>query len=335
MTCPLCKRENKIKARGLCSTCYESERVSGNLGSYTDHRRNGGLTETVCGQCGKVFHSYSTTFGPRKYCSRHCYEISERVLDQQIENQIVETYLSEGISATKISKKYSVSHTTVLDLLIRNGVTNRPGWSYARKYTTNEHAFDDLDNEAAAYWLGFIYADGYVRRDSLQVVLKASDLPHLVRLSEFMQSSQVARPNKTKGYCISFHGLHLTETLIDLGIVTKRGYFGKVLAKLPYGQFHHFIRGYLDGDGYISATGAKSRCNVGFCGQDDILAWIKQILSENCPQIGSPQIRPRRGIKELCFGGHRQASSIIKWLYKDATIYLLRKHERAIYWMAL
>lgn len=31
-----------------------------------------------------------------------------------------------------------------------------------RKYKLNEHFFDEL-NEKSAYWLGFLYADGYVR----------------------------------------------------------------------------------------------------------------------------------------------------------------------------
>ena len=31
-----------------------------------------------------------------------------------------------------------------------------------RKYQVNEFFFDEIDSEEKAYWLGFIYADGYV-----------------------------------------------------------------------------------------------------------------------------------------------------------------------------
>jgi hypothetical protein len=332
--CARCHRVKRIVARDLCKTCYESERVSGNLGKYTDHRYRNGLSKIACGQCSKVFFSYPTTSGPRKYCSRHCYEIAERVTTEQDDKRIMVMF-RDGLSASKIAKRFKTTSGTIIDILERNGISSRPGWYYARRYTTNEHAFDDLDNELSSYWLGFIYADGHIGKSGLQISLKSSDSHHLEKLATFLESACPVRPTKIGTCYIAFCGIHIAKSLNGLGVISRRGQFYRVLDNLPRQQYAHFIRGYLDGDGYISATGAKSRCDVGFCGQDDILTWIKQILSENCPQIGNPQIRPRRGIKELCFGGHRQASSIIKWLYKDANIYLLRKYERAVYWMTL
>lgn len=335
MICLLCERDRNIRARGLCSRCYESERVSANLDKYADHRRKDGLSEIACKQCGKVFYAYPTTFGDREYCSRHCYELSERIFSQEQEGEIIELYLGKQLSATKISKLFNTSHVAIINVLDRNGIPKRPKWYHARKYNTNEYAFDDLDSEAAAYWLGFIYADGYVRKDSLQMVLKASDLPHLILLSKFLNSDQVARPNKTGGYTISFHGLHLTRRLSSLGIVVKRGCLDRILRELPYQQYRHFIRGYLDGDGYISKIDTKFTGNIGFLGQEDILDWIRQVLVLNCDKIGTPKTIQRSGIKELTFGGKYQLLNILKWLYSDVTIYLPRKYERAIYWMGL
>lgn len=31
----------------------------------------------------------------------------------------------------------------------------------------NEHFFDVIDTEEKAYWLGFIFADGYVAKDNI------------------------------------------------------------------------------------------------------------------------------------------------------------------------
>lgn len=332
MVCKKCLKDKRIYARGLCSRCYESERVSGNLGKYIDHRYKGGLTKTICDECGKEFSSYPTSSGPRKYCSRWCYQKAEKVTNEQDDNQIIELHLS-GLSASRIATKFNVSVSTITNILERNGLSARPGWSYARKHPINEYVFDNLDNEYSAYWLGFIYADGYVGGNAFRVTLKAEDLPHLNKLSAFMQSNQSPKPDKTNGYYITFHGLHLIETLVNLGIVVKRGRFDKVLKKLPSRQFYHFIRGYLDGDGYISKIDTRYGGNVGFLGQDDILNWIRDILIFNCENIGNPSIRQRRGIKEIAFGGKYQIACILKWLYKDATIYLHRKYERAVYWI--
>jgi hypothetical protein len=53
----------------------------------------------------------------------------------------------------------------------------------------NEHYFDEVDSEAKAYWLGFIFADGCVlwnertRNYALQVGLQGRDVDHLVMLT--------------------------------------------------------------------------------------------------------------------------------------------------------
>ena len=52
-----------------------------------------------------------------------------------------------------------------------------------RKYKVNEYFFDTL-NEKSSYWLGFLYADGYVRlkdgkSGELKLKLKNTDKNHI------------------------------------------------------------------------------------------------------------------------------------------------------------
>ncbi len=55
--------------------------------------------------------------------------------------------------------------------------------------------FDCIDTEEKAYWLGFIFADGYISSDSLkgksryllEISLKASDKNHLDKFNKFMK----------------------------------------------------------------------------------------------------------------------------------------------------
>ena len=58
-----------------------------------------------------------------------------------------------------------------------------------RKYNLNENFFDEL-NEKSAYWLGFLYADGYVSsyENSIGISLKSEDINHLEKFKNFLNS---------------------------------------------------------------------------------------------------------------------------------------------------
>src|SRR5712691_9807518 len=84
-----------------------------------------------------------------------------RKLSQEQEENIIAFYL-QGLPASTIASHYGIEDQTVYNILERNGVKRRSSSEAAITYPRNEHAFDVIDNEEAAYWLGFIAADGNV-----------------------------------------------------------------------------------------------------------------------------------------------------------------------------
>ena len=57
-----------------------------------------------------------------------------------------------------------------------------------RLYTLNENFFETIDTEDKAYWLGFIYADGYITKSktgqhNLGIKLSIKDLAHLQKFA--------------------------------------------------------------------------------------------------------------------------------------------------------
>lgn len=69
---------------------------------------------------------------------------------------------NSGLSTVKIGKMFGKHYSTVRNILINNGVKLRSNKINSRKYTINENYFKNIDTEEKAYWLGFIYADGYI-----------------------------------------------------------------------------------------------------------------------------------------------------------------------------
>lgn len=291
------------------------------------------MFDIICKSCGNTFRGYMSHGVLPKYCCFRCYGLGNRAVAPDKEQEVVQLYL-EGQSSPEIAKKLNACDTTIRNILKKHGIKRRPTWNKAYRHKINEHVFDKIDNEGAAYWLGMLYADGYVGQGSIVLALKESDSDHLVKLRDFMQSDHILFDllvSKTVAFRV--HGQHLYKRLQGLGIIVRRGNFALMLEHLPSSLYHHFIRGYMDGDGYITRVGVVVTPNVGFCGHLDILTWIKSVLVEKVNASQKPQIRDRRGIMEVAFGGKYQIKRILSYLYQDATIFLPRKEVRAQYWL--
>lgn len=86
---------------------------------------------------------------------------------------------------------------------------------------------------------------------------------------------------------------------------------------MPENLKHHFVRGYFDGDGYISPT--KAYMNL--CGGLDILTNFNHIFNDICT------IAKIKGTYCLTKSTKQFISDLYYYLYKDATVYLIRKYN--------
>lgn len=254
-----------------------------------------------------------------------------RMFTDEQEAEIASLYLG-GLSAQQVADTLEVSRAVIENALERQQVERRP----RRTNFFNEGAFDDLSSELPLYWIGFLYADSNVSDNELRVGLSIKDLSHLEKLRDFMNSDAKITTREGRAYgkytqsgsChTGFASKYLVNKLRLLGFAVKRGQFTKLKPHIPDNLAHHFIRGYLDGDGCISTNQ-----QVVFLGQPDILEWIKDTLHSQVEASLNNKIRQRRGICEVSWGGINQARRIVDYLYRDATIYLERKREVADNW---
>lgn len=240
-----------------------------------------------------------------------------------------------GFSARKIASAYGLNHhTSITSALERCNIILRTNEEISRIYTLNQYAFDKIDNEHAAYWLGFIYADGCVSKKSLIVKLARKDEKQVQRLKAFLQcghpieqttssASNTDKIYKQSGITITHK--HLAARLKDLGITPKRKNFEKCITQIPSNMIQHWIRGLVDGDGSFHSY--KPGFNI--VGQKEMLKFIRDIFAK---EIGlNPEIKihkhPTAKIHNLVYSGRPQCLKIANYLYKDSAIWMERKRN--------
>lgn len=293
------------------------------------------MEEWKCVMCGNA-----GIYAARGLCSK-CYpkvrvahNLSAYVTKQDKWKQLIpivtELYQS-GLTTARVGTELGISSTTVRNILNKSGIECRRR-GYSRIYRLNEGAFDSLDTEASAYWLGFIYADGFTGRNLLSVHLNVRDRQQVVALREFLESDVPIVEDGGNKVTVTVNSARLCMRLNALGVVVGRNRFELIQANLPLGVVRHFIRGYTDGDGSLT-TSPKPR--IKFTGQPDILLWIREQIYDYLGIAGTEPYRTKSDkVKDLTYSGRFQAPRIAHWLYDDATTYMDRKYEVLRSWDA-
>ncbi len=163
------------------------------------------------------------------------------------------------------------------------------------KYYRSHIDLDKLRDERGAYLLGFLWADGNIRKDTYVVrcQIAEDDGEQIKRLFErtgrwkitYRAASYQDGINRKRQMGFEVHDKHLHSLLKDLGYGDKGTRSpSKVLSALPPIFHHYFWRGYLDGDGcFYTGTGIS----VNFSGP------IDQCWESLTKQLKSLQIQYR------------------------------------------
>jgi intein-encoded DNA endonuclease-like protein len=103
------------------------------------------------------------------------------------------------------------------------------------------------------------------------------------------------------------------------GIVTKKTY-NLEFPNIPEYLKKHFVRGFFDGDGWISVSNKDIK--FGFCGTYEMMKSINEFFDKE-----NIKICKQKTIYTIVYGGTRQVPQLLHIIYDDATIYLDRKYN--------
>jgi hypothetical protein len=246
-------------------------------------------------------------------------------------NQIIKIYYELG-SIHKVAKYFKTSITPIKRILKENGInlTNR-------RFNVNKEYFNEINSEEKAYWLGFLFADGYIRErksgNSLELKLSQKDESHLILFKENINSNHkiVYATNKVKyknGFSeskmchLAIYSNEIVNSIKKQGIHSRKTFtISKPIIKDEL--MSHFIRGYVDGDGSFSFNPKKYINKTQIVSASiEFTKFIIDELYKNKIKIqlyNNIKLQIQNKVDNLNF---------YNYIYKNATIYLDRKKKK-------
>jgi len=254
--------------------------------------------------------------------------------------KIIELYQG-GLSSLKIAKKMGLSLGAVTYTITHAGIA-RSNKQNSRKYSINHSFFKEIDTEEKAYWLGFIYADGYItarstKQKCIGIAIKSDDRGHLEKINKSMESNYKINTYTSKneyGECEYVRLLVTSDQLFDdlksKGVIENKSLQLQFPSEeqVPSHLVRHFLRGYFDGDGSFSISPDNYHLpyNLKICGTREILKGFMNIIgNENKLEKRN---KDDKNNWQLSVTKQSDVIRLATLMYDSATIYLDRKHER-------
>lgn len=260
----------------------------------------------------------------------------------------IEDYLKSDSSTAASANKYGIKNQSLTKYLKDLNLYDESRKGINKK-AYNEHFFDSIDTEEKAYWLGFIFADGYIYSAPLdtskkridwnfELCAKGDDKEHMEKFAKaigYNKELHVTKADKC-GHtrcrvCLSSE--ILWRQLNSLGCTPRKSLTLKFPDESIFKSrdlIRHFIRGYFDGDGCISYGNKEHTIPIyQILGTKEFLETIMTYLN----------------IKETLFHNHYEKDNLTMYihssgkgamqlfhkLYDNCSIYLNRKYDRFIY----
>lgn len=260
---------------------------------------------------------------------------SKVVISDDDEYKIIDAYQS-GMTVRDVAKKFNIGEKRASDILKKHDVCVLLSCERPSKYSLNEHYFDNIDTQDKAYILGFLYADGCNCNNNISICLQERDKEILDKINLALGSDRPLRfidysnrdGNCQNQYKLSITNKYMANQLVSLGMVRNKSLILEFPKWLNKNLYPHFIRGYFDGDGYVSKNYYNAKLSIVstkiFCER------IQEILYSEVGVNSSIYLCHKNELtttRTLQISGRNQISEFLDYIYNDANLYLQRKYD--------
>ena len=245
-------------------------------------------------------------------------------------------------SAAVTARKYGINRKTIINRVKDMGLGHMIT-QHHNKVKFDNTVFEKIDTEEKAYWLGFMYADGYTSANNNKVVLSISknDESHLQKYIEFLKYSKPYKLRKngfkkdgTQLYMVEVNigDDKLYQDIVRCGCIPNKSLTLKFPDKNIFDNeslIRHFVRGYIDGDGSLGLYQGRWKSkveHVQIIGTKDFLegiqttCGIKGYLRLKHPETGNQYTY-------ILKYTNLKAFQVAKFFYENSNIYLERKYN--------
>lgn len=192
------------------------------------------------------------------------------------------------------------------------------------KKPVNDHYFENIDSKEKAYWLGFLYADGYNNGKEIEFCLKEKDKYAIEFFKEAISSKHKISKKSIKlnenifiAYRISIKSHVMASDLIKWECLPRKSLCIK-FPPISKNLYSHFIRGFFDGDGCIYEN-KNGKIMASFCsGSKVFLDELSNILKLNNIFVGKIKKDSRYNLYSFTVS-LKTISFFLHFLYKDST----------------
>lgn len=261
----------------------------------------------------------------RRYFKRNGIEIKKNVHFEIEDPRYVEglrLYVEENIPMYKVAEQLKISVKSFSAYLKKKNVNMR--FTYKRPNVTFDKSFfKKIESEKQAYWLGFIMADGNVYKNRLSIELSSIDDNHLNKFINDIgaKNLEIKHRKNRKTSIVSIVSKELVEDLFKLGVVYNKTE-NAFMPDIKEDFIPSFIRGYFDGNGYITKNIKKIQTVI-VVGSSLLAESINQILLNF-----EFKIDDYGTYKKLVLYKKKLTLSFYDYLYSNASIFLDRKMKR-------
>ena len=259
-----------------------------------------------------------------------------KIITEELKQEIIKYYLSQPMTMKQVEDKYELSHPTITKIL-----KDVPKYTKAKLNNPNmkEHFFQEIDEEAKAYFLGLLISDGNVFKDntgrqaSISITLDLKDEYMLEKFKEVLQANtSVGHDGRGCGQ-IAVRSNIMAEDLAKYGVVPRKSY-NTYLPLISKEMMPHLIRGIFDGDGSIMAKPNPSNDghnrflhSISFCGTHQLMEDISNYILENLGIKTAVYDYKDRNLSELKIQNIDNIAKFGYWIYRNSTIFLNRKKD--------
>lgn len=268
-----------------------------------------------------------------------------RFLPTSEKERIVSLYRN-GMSTVKIGNLYGVNNKPISVVLDEYGI-DRVGIG-RRKYIINENYFSLIDSPNKAYIIGFLSADGSnnPQKQTVSMSLEECDKEILekIRLEigserplEFLDYSNKHDFGYTykNQYRLLLFSKKICDDLLKIGVIPNKSLQLEFSDHIPEKFYSDYIRGVFDGDGSIgvhSLQTYKGHLSLSITSTFAFCNKLQSILNNMNIKSRVSEASNKNGITAmLSISAKDSIKTFLDWIYKDADLYLKRKHDVYLY----